>query len=132
IACQRAVKPTDVELAQRYAESAVAAVTASSRTVSINRVTPRDLSQVGSLASYWDTLGWVYFANGETDRAEKFVRAAWLLSQHAEVGDHLAQIYEKQGRRDDAIRWYAMAMNAERPDRTIRDRLAAMVGGPDR
>ena len=58
--------------------------------------------------------------------------AAWLLSQHAEVGDHLAQIYEKQGRRDDAIRWYAMAMNAERPDRTIRDRLAALVGGLDR
>ena len=52
--------------------------------------------------------------------------------QNAEVGDHLAQIYEQQGRREDAIRTYAVAMNAERPDKKIRERLAALLGSADR
>ncbi|MGH9887145.1 MAG: tetratricopeptide repeat protein, partial [bacterium] len=81
---------------------------------------------------YWDTLGWVHFAKGDLDRAEKFVTAAWRLQQHAEVGDHLGQIYEKQGRRDSAIRAYALAASTERPDKNTLERLAALVGGADR
>ncbi len=132
IAYRLALNGTDLELAQRYAESAVAAMTAASRTVSIDHVTVRDLWQVGSMASHWDTLGWVHFAKGDIDRAEKLVGAAWRLLQNAEVGDHLAQIYEKQGRREDAIRTYALAMTAERPDPKIRERLAVLLGGADR
>ena len=132
IAYQLALNHTDLELAQRYAESAVAAMTAASRTVSIDHVSARDLSQIGSMAAYWDTLGWVHFAKGDLDRAEKLVAAAWRLQQHAEVGDHLGQIYEKQGRREDAIRAYALAMTAERPDKKTRERLAVLVGSADR
>ena len=132
IAYRLALNGTDLELAQRYAESAVAAMTAASRTVSIDHVTVRDLWQIGSMGSYWDTLGWVHFAKGDLDRAATLVGAAWGLLQNAEVGDHLAQIYEKQGRRADAIRTYALAMGAERPDRKIRERLAALLGSADR
>ncbi len=74
----------------------------------------------------------MHFAKGDIDRAEKLVAAAWSLLQNAEVGDHLAQIYEKQGRRKDAIRAYALAMSAERPDERIRERLTALLGGADR
>jgi tetratricopeptide (TPR) repeat protein len=84
------------------------------------------------MGSYWDTLGWVHFAKGDIDRAEKLVTAAWRLLQHAEVGDHLGQIYEKQGRREDAARAYALAMNADRPDKKIREQLGAMLGGVER
>ena len=132
IAYQLALNHTDLELAQRYAESAVAAMTAASRTVSIDHVSARDLSQIGSMAAYWDTLGWVHFAKGDLVRAEKLVTAAWRLQQHAEVGDQLGQIYEKQGRREDAIRAYALAASAERPDKKTRERLAALVGSVDR
>lgn len=131
IAYRLAQNGTDLELAQRYAESAVAAMTAASRTVSIDHVTVRDLWQIGSMGSYWDTLGWVHFAKGDLDRAAKLVGAAWSLLQNAEVGAHLAQIYEKQGRREDAIRTYALAMSAERPDPKIRERLAALLGRTD-
>ena len=131
IAYRLAQNGTDLELAQRYAESAVAAMTAASRTASIDHVTVRDLWQVGSMGSYWDTLGWVHFAKGDLDRAAKLVGAAWGLLQNAEVGDHLAQIYEKQGRREDAIRTYALSMSAERPDPKIRERLAALLRRPD-
>ena len=132
IAYQLALNHTDLELAQRLAESAVAAMTAASRTVSIDHVSARDLSQIGSMAAYWDTLGWVHFAKGDIDRAEKLVSAAWRVQQHAEVGDHLGQIYEKQGRRQDAIRAYALAASAERPDKKVRERLTALVGSAAR
>ena len=128
IAYQLALKKTDLDMAQRYAESAIAAVTAATRTISLDHVTAREVAQAGSLAAYWDTLGWVYFAKGDTDRAENLVRASWNIVQHAEVGDHLGQIRERQGRRDEAIRAYALALTAERPDAGIRDRLARVAG----
>ena len=77
---------------------------------------------------YWDTLGWVHFARGDMAKATPYVEMAWKLGQHAEVGDHLAQIYEKQGRRDDAIRTYGLALAAPRPSDEIRTRLAALLG----
>lgn len=128
VAYQLALKRVNLDRAQQYAESAVAAVTAESRNFTISRVTPRELGLVESLAAYWDTLGWVLFAKGDLSAAEKLVAAAWWIGQHAEVGDHLGQIYEKQGRRDEAIQAYAAALNAERPAQSTRERLAALVG----
>lgn len=128
IAYQLSLNRIDLDLAQRYAESAVVATAAAARTVSTDHITERDLLNVNSIGSYWDTLGWVHFAQGDAARAEKFVRAAWLLTQNAEVGDHLGQIYEKQGRRSDAMRAYALALHAERPDARTRERLTALAG----
>ena len=82
-----------------------------------------------SLIAYWDTLGWVYFARGDLDKAEKYVSAAWRLGQHGEVGDHLGQIYEKRGKKDEAIRTYALAMNGLRPIPETRGRWEACSAG---
>ena len=49
------------------------------------------------MIAYWDTLGWVHFGEGDLDKAEKYVAAAWELGHHGEVGDHLGQIYQKRG-----------------------------------
>ena len=84
---------------------------------------------VPSLIAYWDTLGWVYFTEGNLDKAEKYVGAAWALGHHGEVGDHLGQIYEKRGNKDLALRTYALSMSALRPDPETHDRLAALAGG---
>ena len=128
IAYELASKRTELVRALRYAESAVSATTAASRNLSVEKVSARDLGLVTSLAAQWDTLGWVHFMNGDAARAEPFVRASWLLSGHAEVGDHLGQIYEKQGRRDEAATMYALALNAERPQDETRDRLSSLAG----
>jgi len=61
------------------------------------------------------------------DEAEKFIRAAWQLGQHGEVGDHLAQIYEKRGEKDRAIQMYAQALAGYKPDAETRGRLAALL-----
>jgi hypothetical protein len=70
----------------------------------------------------------VFFAKGDLAQAEKFVGASWKLAQHAEVGDHLAQIYEKRGRRADAIAQYGTALAADNPAQLVRDHLAALAG----
>jgi tetratricopeptide (TPR) repeat protein len=88
----------------------------------------RDMAGVMALSSYWDTLGWVAFKRGDIEKAEKYIRASWRLSQGGEVGDHLAQIFEKKGRKADAVKLYAEALSGNRPVIDTKDRLAALVG----
>lgn len=118
-----------LERAQQYAESAVASAAAELRNIHLDRLTTRDLQRVSSIAAYWDTLGWVHFQKGDLEKAERFVKASWLLDLHGEVGDHLGQIYEKQGHKQDAMSAYAMALVASRPVPETRGRLAALAGG---
>jgi tetratricopeptide (TPR) repeat protein/transglutaminase-like putative cysteine protease len=129
IAYQLSLKNSHLDRAQQYAESAVSATTAALRNVSLDRLTPQDLPLVPSLIAYWDTLGWVYFGEGNLDKAEKYIAAAWELGQHGEVGDHLGQIYEKEGKKERAQRTYTLSLNGLRPIPETRDRLAALAGG---
>ena len=129
IAYQLSLKDSHLDRAQQYAESAVSATAAALRNVSLDRLSRNDLGLVPSLIAYWDTLGWVHFAEGDFNKAEKYVGAAWDLGHHAEVGDHLGQIYEKRGEKDRALRTYALSMNGVRPAPETRGRLASLVGG---
>ena len=97
IAYQLSLKKSHLDRAQQYAESAVSATDAALRNVTLDRLTQQELPLVSSLIAYWDTLGWVHFGEGNYDKAEKYVAAAWGLGHHGEVGDHLGQIYEKRG-----------------------------------
>lgn len=128
VAYELSLGKVDLDTAQRYAESAVAAETAASRNLDLEHVDARALNVVSSLAAYWDTLGWVFFAKDDLAQAEKYVAASWRLAQHAEVGDHLAQIYEKRGRKADAIAQYAAALAAENPARQVREHFVALAG----
>lgn len=132
VAYELSVKNVRLDRAQQYAESAVAATAAMLRNIQLDRITINEFGMVSSIASFWDTLGWVHFRNGNLEKAEKFVRAAWLLRQQGEVGDHLGQIYEKQGRKAEAIRVYAQAMVATRPVPETKAHLAALAGGEDK
>lgn len=117
-----------LDKAQQYAESAVAAIAAELRNVEIDRLTLENLTDVNSLGSYWDTLGWVHFKRGNLDLAEKYVTASWALGQHSEVGDHLGQISEKRGKKEEAVRWYALAAVGYRPVPEARENLARLAG----
>ena len=128
IAYQLTLKNVRLDMAQRYAESAVAATAATLRNITADQMDLERQGLVVSLAAYWDTLGWVHFRRGEYAKAEEYVRAAWVLGQHGEVGDHLAQVYEKMGERDKAIQTYAQALVAYKPEPETRGRLAKLVG----
>jgi tetratricopeptide (TPR) repeat protein/transglutaminase-like putative cysteine protease len=127
IAYELSLKKVQLDRAQQYAESAVQQTAAQLRNVRLDKVTMTEMSQVGSIAAYWDTLGWVFFQRGELDEAEQYVRASWLLGQHGEVGDHLGRILEKKGRQAEAIAVLAQAANAERPLAETRDYLRQLI-----
>ena len=64
------------------------------------------------LSMLWDTLGWVYFQQGDVKRAEPFVNAAWLLGEDRLVAEHLGEIYEKEGNKQQAAHAYEFALAA--------------------
>ena len=132
VAYQLSLKKVRLDRAQQYAESAVAATAAALRNVQLDRLSMNDLRNVSGLAAYWDTLGWVHFQRGDLEKAEQYIYASWLLDQHGEVGDHLAQIYEKRGEKEKALRTYAQALAATRPVPETHARLAALVGGKEK
>lgn len=129
IAYQLSLKKSHLDRAQQYAESAVSATAAALRNISLDRLTQKELPLVPSLIAYWDTLGWIEFDEGNLDKAEKYVAAAWTLGHHGEVGDHLGQIYEKRGDKERALRTYALSMSGLRPIPETRQRLSSLAGG---
>jgi tetratricopeptide (TPR) repeat protein len=127
IAYYLAVKGVQLDKAQQYAESAVTSMANSLRNVEAANLTLDDLHNVAALAAYWDTLGWVYYQKGDLDAAEKYVKAAWLLQQHSEVGHHVGAIAEKRGNKAEAIRMYAQGAVADRVVPEPRESLLKLV-----
>lgn len=109
VAYNLALHAVQLDKALQYAESAVTTTATDLRNLEAGNLTMEDLNDVSSLLAYWDTLGWVYFQKGDLETAEKYVRAAWVVSPQSEVGHHLGSIAEKRGNKDEAIRLYAQA-----------------------
>ena len=118
-----------LDKAQRYAEVAIADAAGDLRSVDLVHLTDGVLAQMEDMAAYWDTLGWIYFQNGDVDRAAQYIRAAWVLSEDGEAGDHLAQIYAKYGDKERAIHACALALAAPHATPETRARLTLLLGG---
>ena len=71
-----------------------------------------DFSAVYSLAADWDTLGWIYFKENKLAQAQSYVRSAWLLLMSPESGLHMGKIYEAEGKKDDALTAYTLAVKS--------------------
>lgn len=127
IAYYLAVEGVQLDKAVQYAESAVASMANSLRNVEVGNLTIDDLRNVSSLAAYWDTLGWVYFRKGDLDAAEKYLKAAWILQQHSEVGHHVGAVAEKRGNKQEAIRLYAQGAVADRVMPEARESLLKLT-----
>jgi Flp pilus assembly protein TadD len=119
----------ELDKALQYAESAVSTTAAGLRNEELSNLSVDNLNAVASIGAYWDTLGWVYFQKGDDAKALDFVQASWLLNQHGEVGDHLAQVYQKRGEKDRAIHMFALAIAAPHSVPETRARLVILLGG---
>jgi TonB family protein len=130
VAYEMAVEKLDLQQAEKYAQSAIAATVLQMRDTSLDHLTREDASLASRIASYWDTWGWIRFQENDLTEAEKYARCAWLIHSLNINSDHLGQIYEKQGRKAEAIRMYQMALAADSSATETRQRLAALAG-PD-
>lgn len=117
-----------LDVAEQYSENSIRAIQAQLNATSLDTVGPTQAGLVQTIATFWDTMGWIKFKQGNLAAAETYINAAWFLADDAAVGDHLGQIYEKQGRRDDAIHTYALALDCPNPPLETRGRLAALIG----
>ncbi|HEY0728209.1 MAG TPA: tetratricopeptide repeat protein, partial [Pyrinomonadaceae bacterium] len=127
IAYELATKGVQLDKAAQYAESAVASIANDLRNVDVGNLTEDDLYSVSSLAAYWDTLGWVYFRKGDIDAAEKYLKAAWMVQQHSEVGYHMGAVAEKRANKPEAIRFYALGAVADHVRPEARESLLKLT-----
>ncbi|HET9180048.1 MAG TPA: DUF3857 domain-containing protein [Terriglobia bacterium] len=102
----------DIKLseAETFVKMAVGAAENAAGKVTLDGLQNVDLGPTASLALFWDSLGWVYFREGEPQKARRFVEASWRLGQDSVVAGHLGQIDEKLGQRQDAVKDYAWAV----------------------
>ena len=62
-------------------------------------------------ASYLDSLGWAYFKLGKLDEAERYLtNAVGLGSPSATIQEHLGDVYERQGKVEQARATWTKAL----------------------
>jgi tetratricopeptide (TPR) repeat protein/transglutaminase-like putative cysteine protease len=118
----------DAALARQYAEKAVSTIEEETAKWNLAGLRNEDLQRVTLLAAAWDTLGWAYFKLGELDKAYRYVNAAWMLSEDAACADHLGQIYDRQGKTQQAIHSYELALAGNEGLDETRARLRKLGG----
>jgi len=123
-----AEKGGDLDKARAFAESAVSSLNGMLLGVKLNKLQMQDVALVNLLGMTWDTLGWIYFQQGDLAQADRYLAASWNLSQDGVVGDHLGQVYEKQGRKTEAAHQYAQSIAAPGTPAETRARLVALAG----
>ena len=99
-----------LKLAEQHARLAISTDSTVLDAVSLDPLTPGTFGRTRSLAAAWDTLGWILFLRGDLGSAERYVLAAWTLSGNATISDHLAQLYEKLGRKEEVLGYSALAV----------------------
>src|SRR5208337_3635129 len=105
---------------------AINAVETQLRDVSLDNLRFQDLGTASFLYDVWDTKGWIAFKRGNLDLAEQYLAAAWQDSGSGSIGEHLCEIYEKRGNRDQAIHCYVLSLADNIPSDVARPRLAAL------
>jgi tetratricopeptide (TPR) repeat protein len=128
VAYEMALDKIELTQAQKYAESAISLTVEHLKEISLESLSNEDAQLPTTLAAYWDTLGWIHFQQGQITDAEKYVDSGWQLRSIGEIGDHLAQIYEKENRKQDAIELYAMALASPGPMPETKPRLVSLLG----
>ncbi len=98
----------NLEQAREWAEKAVKELEEQAGSPDASEET--GLSVTYQLSLVWDTVGWIYFEQGDYKRAEDYIRAAWLLGEESIVGEHLGEVYEKEGKKELAARAYENAL----------------------
>jgi tetratricopeptide (TPR) repeat protein len=125
-----------LDLAESWSQRSIDVVEKELNNSTLPNVQSATWTLVARLAHYWDTMGWIKFQQSNMDAAEKYLHAAWQITDELIVGFHLGRIYEAQGRQNEAAEMYLAALSKVPPNGTLGDdaketrkRLADILGG---
>ncbi|HLJ77965.1 MAG TPA: DUF3857 domain-containing protein [Acidobacteriaceae bacterium] len=102
----------NLSVAEDASRRSIAKLEAESAGITADQANSRAFAQANLLVASWDTLGWILFKEGKLDEAKPLLSAAWHASLRAEVGSHLAQLYEAMGNKNDALSTWNFASAA--------------------
>src|SRR5271156_2687497 len=119
----------DLPTAEANSKKAMETLEKQTSQITLGNLTREDLQHVNLLTAVWDTMGWIYFREGNLPQAENYVGSAWNVTQHSEVGDHLGHIYEKDGKLAEAVTIFQLSLAAETlsPDPSGTDSIRASL-----
>src|SRR5271165_1508780 len=126
IAYSLAEQNVQLERASQYSDAAINAIETQLRDVNLDTLRLQDIFTANLLYNVWDTKGWVEFQRGNLDTAERYIRAAWEANGNGSISEHLGEIAEKRGNKDEAIRYYLFSLTGQSPSVEARPRLAAL------
>jgi tetratricopeptide (TPR) repeat protein len=126
IAYSLAEQNVQLDRASQYSDAAINAIETQLRDVNLDSLRLQDIAVANLLYNIWDTKGWVEFKRGNLDAAENYIRAAWEATGSGNICEHLGEIYEKRGNKDEAIHFYVLSLVGQSPSDQARPRLAAL------
>ena len=131
IAYSLAEQNVQLERASQYSDAAINAIETQLRDVNLDNLRLQDIGIANLLYNVWDTKGWVEFQRGNLDVAERYIRAAWDATGSANICEHLGEIYEQRGNKDQAIHYYVLSLVGQSPSDDARKRLAVLGASGD-
>ena len=99
----------DLPYAEESTRKGIAALEAKTAAITLGEVNSKAFAQVDLLLGSWDTLGWILFREGKLEEAEPWLLASWRNSLLPLRGNHLAQLYEAMGKKQEALSTYRLA-----------------------
>jgi len=126
IAYSLAEQNVQLDRASQYSDAAINAIETQLRDVNLDNLRLQDIAIANLLYNVWDTKGWVEFQRGNLDVAEQYIRAAWEATGSGNIGEHLGQLYEKRGKKEEAIHYYVLSLIGQSPSDQARPRLAEL------
>lgn len=115
---------SDLDVAEEASRKSVAKLEQESGALTTGSANSLAFRRANLLIASWDTLGWILFTEGKVDAAQPLISAAWRCALHAEVGDHLAQIDEALGKKNEALESYLLAQAAGAAPPDVRTHIA--------
>jgi tetratricopeptide (TPR) repeat protein len=99
----------DLPFAEAASRKGTAALEARTAAIGLREANSNAFAQSDLLFASWDTLGWILFREGKFEQAEPLLVAGWRNSLLAHRGNHLAQLYEAIGKKQEALDIYRLA-----------------------
>lgn len=98
-------------LAEKITRTALGKMEAESQAWTLDERPQTLKAKSETIEATWDTLGWILYREGKEEEGERYIRAAWLNRQTAEVGEHLGDIALARGDKAAALLDYEMALS---------------------